>query len=800
MVVGMGCGTIRTVGSAGTYASIGAANTTASNFDTIMFLENLNLTAGVTLKKGITLTSDSDDTLFAPTNGTLLFTAGGDSITLRDFNIVYPTGTYTGFAYQFSTTDFGGHRIRNVKITSLNTRQGTIRGIFLRRTSNTPQEPISIINCRFDSTYTAVYGGDHARTGSNDVIVDSCVFINTSCSFGENWVIKNSIELGGGENMVLDSANNMTIDNVWSNHNFTANEYYTWDENPYKVLNPIVRNCVFINGRHNDIMWDYWWNGTCSNCYFMSTETNDYSCIYNHCSENPAANDTVGYNCNFQNLTLRSKLGTPFIFGGSWNTTDTLYGIHLKNILIEYNGAVAISGDATRLKESTVDSLLFVKSNTILAGWTVTDTFNNRGKLYLLDTTYNSYFPYHRHSSIFAGKSSHKYLTNWKEFAYDITTTGFSVRDSIAKNFKHDNGYYAANFTSNNTWWTGDTVITRLMITTDTLSGSWSEAFKDTTVAGSLDTFTYSSGSASTKYFYRLISDGLTDGTTQLHDTTLIYNVTTDADANLPPTITVDPTNQMVDENHTATFTLTATEAEAYQWKRNSSNVGTSSNSYAFTAVLDDDGDSVWCIVSNAYGADTSDTVFLTVNDTIIPPDPPVLTVTPVSDTAVAGGTVSAFGAWTGTNVQVAWWYYHGADSTYTTDSVFTKTVLAANDGDSAKMVLWNTADTISAPTIYFSVVYAVFDTVNATDSNTIYVHGNFLSGSGWTATLSDSTLTTESGSETAQVFGYNHKITLSTARYELIITNGTYTVTLWIGRKKSTGNNKTRISIDIGL
>lgn len=790
-------GAIRTVGTSGAdFTTIGAANTAASNFDTITFITNLSLTTGVTLKKGITLTSDSDDTLFAPTNGTLLFTAGGDSITLRDFNIVYPAGTYTGFAYQFLTTDFGGHIIRNVKITSLNARQGAIRGIFLRRTSNTPQEPICVTKCRFDSTYTAVYGGDHARTGSNDVVVDSCVFINTSCSFGENWQIKHSIFNGGGENMVLDSANNMIIDDVWASHNFTANEYFTWDENPYKTLNPIVRNCVFINGKHNDIMWDYWWNGLCSNCYFMSTGTNDYSCIYNHCSENPAANDTVGNNCNFQNLTLRSKTGTPFIFGGSWNTTDTLYNIHLKNIMIEFSGSSVISGDATRLKGSTVDSLLFVNNSTIGAGWTVTDTFNNRGKLYLLDTTYNSYFPYHRHSSIFAGKSSHKYLTNWKEYAYNITSNGFSVRDSIASNFKHDNGYYSSNYTSINTWWTGDTVITRLMVTTDTLSGSWTEAFKDTTIAGAIDTLTYSSGSAGTKYYYRLISD---NATLNLHDTTLIYSVTTDEDANLPPLITVEPTSQTVDENHEATFTLTATGADTYQWKRNSSNVGTSSNSYAFTAVLADDGDSIWCIVSNAYGADTSDTVFLTVNDTIIPPDPPVVTTDPVSDTTT--GHVRMFEEHTGDSVQIAWYRFHGSDTILMSrDSVLQFTATVAMHGDSFAAVLYNNADTVMTAKAGIYFVYAAFDSVNTVDSNKIYVHGNFLDGTGWTATLSDSILTTTSGSATNQVFSYNHKITLSIVKYTLVITNGDYTITLYIGRRKSTGNNKTRIAIDIGL
>jgi hypothetical protein len=175
------------------------------------------------------------------------------------------------------------------------------------------------------------------------------------------------------------------------------------------------------------------------------------------------------------------------------------------------------------------------------------------------------------------------------------------------------------------------------------------------------------------------------------------------------------------------------------------------------------------------------------------------ITADPVSDTTTS--TVRMWESHTGDSVNVAWYRFHGSDTILMSrDSVLQFTANSSMHGDSLAAVLYNNADTVMTAKAGVYFVYAVFDSVNTTDSNLIYVHGNFLAGTGWTATLSDSTLTTESGSATNQVFGYNHKITLSTARYELIITNGTYTVTLWIGRKKSTGNNKPRISIDIGL
>lgn len=178
---------------------------------------------------------------------------------------------------------------------------------------------------------------------------------------------------------------------------------------------------------------------------------------------------------------------------------------------------------------------------------------------------------------------------------------------------------------------------------------------------------------------------------------------------------------------------------------------------------------------------------------------PPVVIVDPVSDTTTS--TVRMWESHTGDSVNVAWYRFHGSDTILMSrDSVLQFTANSSMHSDSLAAVLYNNADTVMTAKAGVYFVYAVFDSVNTGDSNKIYVHGNFLSGTGWTATLSDSTLTTESGSATNQVFGYNHRITLPTNRYKLVITNGDYTITLYIGRRKSTGNNKPRISIDIGL
>lgn len=85
------------------------------------------------------------------------------------------------------------------------------------------------------------------------------------------------------------------------------------------------------------------------------------------------------------------------------------------------------------------------------------------------------------------------------------------------------------------------------------------------------------------------------------------------------PLITVQPSNQTVFQNATATFTLTATSplTLSYQWYFDGSPVGTDSNSYARTnCALADNNKNVYCEVTDANGTTTSITVKLFVTTT----------------------------------------------------------------------------------------------------------------------------------------------------------------------------------------
>jgi hypothetical protein len=114
------------------------------------------------------------------------------------------------------------------------------------------------------------------------------------------------------------------------------------------------------------------------------------------------------------------------------------------------------------------------------------------------------------------------------------------------------------------------------------------------------------------------------------------------------------------------------------------------------------------------------------------------------------------------------------------------------------KPVLWNEADTITGNTAFIRVVYAAFDSLS-TDSTIIYLSGNFLSGAGWSATLNDTTLTHTDSSATMQEFTHS-KVVFSNRRNTFVLTDGTYTITLYIGRRRVIGNNGLSTGLILGL
>jgi hypothetical protein len=109
---------------------------------------------------------------------------------------------------------------------------------------------------------------------------------------------------------------------------------------------------------------------------------------------------------------------------------------------------------------------------------------------------------------------------------------------------------------------------------------------------------------------------------------------------NFPPSITAQPLDQTVTEGQPATFQVGAggNAPLSYQWQRNTVNIpGANSASYTVaSASLADNGAKFRCVVTNAYGAATSNEVTLTVT-----PPPPTLLTELATDRAIAFDSVT---------------------------------------------------------------------------------------------------------------------------------------------------------------
>ncbi|MCC6230414.1 MAG: immunoglobulin domain-containing protein [Phycisphaerales bacterium] len=83
------------------------------------------------------------------------------------------------------------------------------------------------------------------------------------------------------------------------------------------------------------------------------------------------------------------------------------------------------------------------------------------------------------------------------------------------------------------------------------------------------------------------------------------------------PSITGQPSNLTRCTGTSATFTVTATGATGYQWRKNTTNIGgATSSSYTIPSVAAGDAGSYDCVVSNACSSVTSNAASLTVNTT----------------------------------------------------------------------------------------------------------------------------------------------------------------------------------------
>ncbi|MFO0836351.1 MAG: matrixin family metalloprotease [Phycisphaerales bacterium] len=116
-------------------------------------------------------------------------------------------------------------------------------------------------------------------------------------------------------------------------------------------------------------------------------------------------------------------------------------------------------------------------------------------------------------------------------------------------------------------------------------------------------------------------------------------NVTSNAavlTVNTTPNITGNPSNQTKCSGQSASFSVTATGATGYQWRKNTANIGgANSSTYTIPSVTVGDVGSYDCVVTNSCGNSTSTAASLAVNEG------PTVTVDPTGGNVCRGGSIA---------------------------------------------------------------------------------------------------------------------------------------------------------------
>ena len=156
------------------------------------------------------------------------------------------------------------------------------------------------------------------------------------------------------------------------------------------------------------------------------------------------------------------------------------------------------------------------------------------------------------------------------------------------------------------------------------------------------------------------------------------------------PVITVQPTNQTVNEGGTLNLSITATGATGYQWKKNGSSIGgATSTTFSKPNMTPADAGSYTCTVTGAGGSVISDAAIVTVNAL------PVITQQPTNQTVNAGGTLNL--SVTATGATGYQWKKGGTDISGANSSTFTKANVKTADAGSYTCVVTGAGGSVTS-------------------------------------------------------------------------------------------------------
>lgn len=251
------------------------------------------------------------------------------------------------------------------------------------------------------------------------------------------------------------------------------------------------------------------------------------------------------------------------------------------------------------------------------------------------------------------------------------------------------------------------------------------------------------------------------------------------------PVITGQPAGQTVDVGAAVTFTVTATGATGYQWRKNGNNIaGATSPSLSINPVAAADAANYDAMVSNTCGTVASAVATLTVNGAPPPPpppppsgSPPTLTVQPQNQ-SVCPGTIATFSV-SATNATAFQWRKDGAAVVGATNSSFTIASAGSADAGHYDVVVSNAVGSVTSDAAQLTIAAQPTITTPPTDQQ-INVGDPF----SFSVTATDATSYqwskdgTDIAGATAAVYTLNAAAETDAGIYEVVVSNACGSVT----------------------
>lgn len=218
------------------------------------------------------------------------------------------------------------------------------------------------------------------------------------------------------------------------------------------------------------------------------------------------------------------------------------------------------------------------------------------------------------------------------------------------------------------------------------------------------------------------------------------------------PTISGQPQNATAAIGTSATFSVTASGATGYQWRKNNTTIGdggdyagTTTAVLTISPVTSADVGSYSVVASNAAGSTTSSSATLVLSGT-------VSIVTPPSSQAISVGSDATFSvAATGSGTLGYQWRFNGANIVGATTNIFTTNSVTAASAGSYSVVVTNSFSSATSSDAILTVVTAASSIIAQWNMNDISITNSPAPtiGLGTVALIGGTTATFASGSAT---------------------------------------------------